>query len=77
MIRTMFIKIALLGSLFEIAACIRILLVLKQDDWKLNAPWKYNTTFIVYILVGEVACQIILIYGVIVYTHKLRVKYLR
>ena len=56
MIRTMFIKIALLGCLFEIACCLRIVLILKQEHWKKHDPWKYNTTFIAYILVGEVAC---------------------
>ena len=55
-IRTMFIKIALLGSLFELACSLRIVLVLKQYDWKINAPWKYNIVFIGYILLGEVAC---------------------
>ena len=56
MIRTIFIKIALLGCIFEIACSLRILLILKQEEWKEKAPWKYNTTFIAYILVGEVAC---------------------
>ena len=76
-IRTMFIKIALLGCLFELACCLRILLVFREDEWKSTDPWKYNLAFIAYILLGEIACQIVLIYGVIVYTHKLRVKYLR
>ena len=77
MSKIIFIKIALLGSLFELASCLRILLVLKQNEWKQTDPWKYNVVFIAYILVGEFACQIVLIYGVIAYTHKLRVKYLR
>lgn len=76
-ILTIFIKIALLGCLFELACCLRILLVVKQDYWKKTDPWKYNLAFIAYILVGEVACQILLIYGIIVYTHKLRVKHLK
>ena len=76
-IRTMFIKIALLGTFFEMACALRIVLVMNQYQWKQYDPWKYNVVFIFYILLGEVACQIVLITGIIVYTHKLRVKYLR
>lgn len=76
-IRTMFIKIALLGCLFELAFSLRIVLILNQYNWKQKDPWKYNLVFTVYILIGEIACQVVLITGIIVYTHKLRVKYLR
>ena len=75
-LRTMFIKIALLGCLTEIALGLRITLIYKQLEWKMEKPWLYNIVFSSYILIGEVSCQIVLISGVIIYTHKLRKKYL-
>ena len=76
-IRTIFIKIVLLGCLFEVAFALRIILIYYQYEWKENSPWLWNIVFTLYIILGEVACQIVLISGVIIYSHKLRVKYLR
>ena len=73
--KVMFNKILILGILFEIAISLRIVLISKQDDWKQNYPQYYNMTFAIYILLGEVCCQIVLIYGIVVYTHKIKKKH--
>lgn len=70
----MLIKIAILGILFEVTFCLRILLVLKQDDWKRENPKVYNTVFTIYIIVGEIGCQIVLILGLFAYIRKMRNK---
>lgn len=75
--KTMYRKIMLMGVLFETCCIIRTVLIFKQEDWKQNNPINFNIAFSVYILVGEVSCQLVLISGILVYTHKLRVRYLR
>ena len=75
--RTMFIKILLLGILFELTFCLRITIILMQATWKENAPWKFNLVFSAYIITGDVLCQIVLLSGIMAYTQTLRVKYLR
>ena len=63
--RAIWWKIFFLGAAFEIAYFLRILLIVWQDTWKLNGKiWAYNTVFILYLLIGEVGCQLILIAGV-------------
>lgn len=52
----MLIKIAILGFLFEVSFSLRILLVVRQDDWKRENPKLYNTIFTIYIIVGEIGC---------------------
>ena len=73
----MFVKILALGVMFEIAMTVRVLLLLRQDDWKMNHTGLYITFFTIYIVVGEVACQVVLLLGILMFTRKLRVKYLR
>ena len=73
----MFVKILALGVMFEIAMTVRVLLLLRQDDWKMKHTGLYITFFTIYIVVGEVACQVVLLLGILMFTRKLRVKYLR
>ena len=73
----MFVKILALGVMFEIAMMVRVLLLLRQDDWKMKHTSLYITFFTIYIVVGEVACQVVLLLGILIFTRKLRVKYLR
>ena len=67
----------MLGVLFEITYTIRVALILKQEYWKEYNKPLYNFFFSVYIIIGEICCQMVLIVAIGLYTHKLRNKYLR
>ena len=75
--KQIFFKVALLGILFEITYTIRVALILKQEYWKEHNKPLYNFFFSVYIIIGEICCQMVLIFAIGLYTHKLRKKYLR
>jgi len=75
--KAMFIKILLIGLMFEITAALRILLLFRQKTWKDRIPRRYDFVFFLYILFGEIACQGILLYGILSYTNQLRVRHLR
>ena len=74
--KSMFIKILILGLAFETTYGLRILLLVKQDEWKQSDPYKYNLVFTLYILCGEILCQVVLLVGILQYTHRLRRKHL-
>ena len=75
--RVMFIKIVLLGLFSEISVSMRIVLLVRQEEWKQEEPGLFIIFFTMYIFFGEVACQIILLHGIFFFSRKLRVKYLR
>ena len=79
--RIIFIKILLIGIVFEIALTLRIVLLLHEDGWLTPDNDKSTSLFILafttYILFGEVACQVILISGIFIFTRKLRVRHLQ
>ena len=71
MARPMILKILLLGLSFEIALILRIVLLVKQDEWKKHDRGLFISFFSFYILFGEVACQAILLYGLCSVTKQL------
>ena len=70
--RSIFRKVALLGVLFEIAYIVRVVLIVKQDYWKQHNVTLYNIFFTIYIVIGEICCQMVLIVAIIVYTNRMR-----
>lgn len=76
-IKTMYFKILAIGILFEITAVLRIVLLFRQEYWKSERPSHFNVVFIFYIFFGEIGCQLILLFGILIYTRKLRAKHLR
>ena len=67
-------KIAILGVLFEISQALRILLILKQKEWKNEDLVSFNIVFTSYIIIGEVGGFVVLISGMFFYTRKLQMR---
>ena len=67
-------KIAILGVLFEISQALRILLILKQKEWKNEDLASFNIVFTAYIIIGEVGGFVVLISGMFFYTRKLQIR---
>ena len=67
-------KIAILGVLFEISQALRILLILKQKEWKNEDLVSFNIVFTAYIIIGEVGGFVVLISGMFFYTRKLQIR---